>query len=247
MNMRLMPTYQNHLKDWVKGLVILYSVLVGIFILATIFIAVSVDQGHPSFEGMEFVSQIFLVVAGITFFKPNLKLALANGISRRTEFVVTMLAALTVGAVCMVLNDGVNLLYGTVYPTESAFYMTYSGFNFANQAAYYLTKVAYDILGNFFCFVVGYFIGALYYRMNRALKIAVSIGVPVLFSSAAGIAGFLSFRSEFWRDLFAWAFETIARIYANPYSYLLATILVHALLIFFSYLLIRTAPIKEQG
>ena len=124
MTMRLKPTYQNHVKEWVKGSIILYSILLAIYIVDLIFkILMPQIMDNSSDSGLEFVPQMFVFVSGIAMFKPDLKLALANGISRKTEFTATLLAALTVATAFTVLSYFVGCLYNTINHYSSLFNM----------------------------------------------------------------------------------------------------------------------------
>ena len=248
MTMRLNPTYQNHLKDWVKGSIILYSILVGIYLIALITsLIVPVNLSDGTFGGMDSIPQVFLFVAGIVTFTPNLKLALANGISRKTEFTTTLLSAGTVSVIYMILNIGICLLFGTIFAYQDGFATTFPGFTFANGAQYHLLKILYDILGNFTSFIGGYFIGALYYRMSKPLKILVSVGVPVLLFVGAPIASISFLRYAWFLRLVDAVVSILTTISGNPYYTILTSVLIILILGVFSFLLIRKAPIKEQG
>lgn len=254
MTMRLKPTYQNHLKDWMKGTIILYSILIAIYLISFIFIAIQVSgSDESSFSGMEFVSQIFIFVTGIAMFKPNLKLALANGISRKTEFTSAILAASTVAVAFVFLNLGINGLYGIIYPYQSEFNQAFGNYTFANNFTYYLTGFFYDTFSALTSFIFGYFIGALYYRMPKWLRILVSVGVPVLcfigvpIVSVAIFADGINNGNTLIIRMAEVVVRFIAAIAANPYYTILCSIAFIAAFGTFTFLLIRRAPIKEQG
>ena len=248
MTMRLKPTYQNHVKEWVKGSIILYSILLAIYIVDLIFkILMPQIMDNSSDSGLEFVPQMFVFVSGIAMFKPDFKLALANGISRKTEFTATLLAALTVATAFTVLSYFVGCLYNTINHYSSLFNMIYNDYNFQNQGIYYLTEFILDTLTTLGFFVTGYFIGSLYYRMNKALKIIVSVGVPVLFCiglpTLAGIFG----NGFIIVKLIIMIIEFFKMVLQNPYYSIIAIIVEIIAAGVFAFLLMRRAPIKEQG
>ena len=248
MTMRLKPTYQNHVKEWVKGSIILYSILLAIYIVDLIFkILMPQIMDNSSDSGLEFVPLMFVFGSGIAMIKPDSKLALANGISRKTEFTATLLAALTVATAFTVLSYFVGCLYNTINHYSSLFNMIYNDYNFQNQGIYYLTEFILDTLTTLGFFVTGYFIGSLYYRMNKALKIIVSVGVPVLFCiglpTLAGIFG----NGFIIVKLIIMIIEFFKMVLQNPYYSIIAIIVEIIAAGAFAFLLMRRVPIKEQG
>ena len=203
------------------------------------------DNGNNS--GLDFIPQMFVFVSGIAMFKPNFKLALANGISRKTEFTATLLSAISVAAVFTILNFGVGCLYSTVNDYSNIFQQSYSEYTFPNSGVYYLTAFIFETLSTFSYFVTGYFIGALYYRMNKALKIIVSVGVPVIFFIGLPVTiGILGKDSGIMKLIMIIA-KFIDKVVSNPYYSIIAILFEIIVTGFFTFLLMRRASIKEQG
>lgn len=245
--MRLNPTYQNHMKDWVKGSVIMYGVLVGVYLLSLIVAIFIPAISGGTFDGLEFVSYIFVMVAGITSFKPNLKLALANGISRKTEFTASMLSAATISVIFLAANSLIGLLFGTITTYQSDFQTMYTSSDFPNNGVYGLMAAIYNVFSLFGSYTFGYFVGGLYYRMSKPLKIVVSVGVPVMAFIGFPIIGVISYKNELIAGIITYVIKTVGTIIANPYLTTLWDLILAIAFLVFSFLLIRRAPLKEQG
>ena len=245
MTMRLNPTYKNKIKDWAKGVSIIYIVMAGLYLLNLILTSIYPDN-RGSFSGMESITYIFLLVSGIVMFVPNLKLAFANGISRKTEFVASLLGALTISAFMTVMNFGVATLYSTITNYQSIFDGMYHSFNFANNGVYHLTEFLFSVTSAFSSFLFGYFIGALYYRMNKALKIVVSVGVPIFLLVGLPILIGYFLQIPFFKKIITNVIDFVLTISANPYYAIISSILVSVILCTFSFLLIKKASIKEK-
>ncbi len=159
--------------------------------LVVAFTAVSNMLNRPDYAfctAMESVSAITIFVIGLNSFKEDFKFFAANSISRRTQFFSTA-AALGIVSVLFAFIDTVNsILYSFIPSIEyhSIFSFLYYGYRFDPLAKQILT--AEQLIGNFFWLIfldfwlamLGLFITTLYYRMNKGLKIAVSVAVPVL-------------------------------------------------------------------
>ena len=98
MNMRIEPHYKNHMREWLKGLFILGIVMVALFTMNLIVeILIPGEEGATS--AIETIGIAFIFVSGIAKFKQSLKHSFANGISRKTEFVTSLLSGATVGII----------------------------------------------------------------------------------------------------------------------------------------------------
>ena len=92
----------------------------------------------------------------------------------------------------------------------------------------------------------GYFITTLYYRLNKAGKIAVSISVPGILIVGlpifdAVVTGGMIYRA-FWRFV-AFALGLLSG--PNPYYAMVSSLLAVALFAAFSWMLVRRAVIKD--
>ncbi|MCX7657347.1 MAG: hypothetical protein N2Z57_01595 [Oscillospiraceae bacterium] len=246
MSTRLTPSFKVHFKGTAKSVIVFYIVMLALFMIDLIMNIIFGDGKNSEFSGIEVIASIFFLVSGIFCFKANLKMAFANCVSRRTEFISTMLSSATYAFIMVFLNAGMVLLFSTTSNSEFAFNQMYSDYAFANGFIKFLTWFLYEFLSLFSSFAAGYFIGALYYRMNKGLKIAVSVGVPTILLIGMPIAiGFFGPDSIFVKAITA-CMDFLIRTVANPYGAILISLLSIVVLEILAFLLIRKAPIKEQ-
>lgn len=187
-------------------------------------------------------SGIFLFVLGLCTFKENFLMLQQNGVSRRSLFLGRLLAS---AALCLAMAaldtvvfhlitlipmwEGANM-FGLLYPqTGVGAVLAQIGLFFAaNMALYFL----------------GYCITALYYRMNTALKVVVSITVPLLLFGPLSLVDYALFggRVTLAVQRFTVAAMGIGR--GMPWMGVLTLVVVAALFSLFAWLLIRKAPVK---
>jgi hypothetical protein len=136
--------------------------------------------------GLEFISMIMVFVLGISSFKPYFKFFSANGRSRKTVF-CTAIAGLGCISVIMAFIDTLNtLLFSHHANYQSLFAQAYYRSQlslscwFDYSYSMLVQQFLWSIFAVFWTATVGFLITVLYYRMNRGVKIAVSVGVPVL-------------------------------------------------------------------
>jgi hypothetical protein len=225
--------------------------------LVVAFTAVSNMLNRPDdafCTAMESVSVITIFVIGLNSFKEDFKFFSANSISRRTQFFSTT-AALGILSVFFAFIDTVNsILYSFIPSIEyhSIFSFLYYGYRFDPLTKQILT--AEQLIGNFFWLIffyfwfsmLGLFITTLYYRMNKGLKIAVSVAVPVLlFFGPDPLDRFTGGKSTnlistIFRFVF---FGTSSK--ANPYIGMLSMFILAVLAAALAFVLARKADIKK--
>lgn len=94
--------------------------------------------------------------------------------------------------------------------------------------------------------MIGYFITALYYRMGKGAKIAVSVGVPAGLLIMLPIVDASLFHGKIGRTIgrltsFAFGYSNKA----NPYYGMVTLLLIFAVFSALSWLLVRKAVIKD--
>ena len=245
MNMRIEPHYKNHMREWLKGLFVLGIVMVALFTMNLIVEILVPGEGSTS--AMESVGIIFIFVSGIAKFKQSLKHSFANGISRKTEFVTSLLSGATAGIIMVLGFITFGFLYSLIEPYKSLFDEAFTTYNFSSVAEYVLNRFFYDFFGYFGSYIAGACIGALYYRMNRVLRIAVSVGVPCLFIFGSGGLAYAAFRNDTLRNFFETIIEFITRVMSQPLTNNIFTIVNTVICAVIYFLLIRKAPIKENA
>lgn len=199
------------------------------------------EEGSFSVSGMESAVMIFLFVSGIVLFKQNLYLGFANGISRKTTFVSTVLIGATYSVALMIAYYIISVL-----GTSALSLIIAKDLSLLVDFVTVPTFIQ-NVVSAFNFFVFGLFIGGLYYRMNKPLKIIVSVGVPItLFVILPATLGYLSSVSP----KFAMAFNNIGTAIVNFMSVevnqILLTIVEIVLITLLGFLLIRKATVKEN-
>lgn len=180
------------LWEYKTPLIIYYIARYGFVMLLRLFVEVAVVSAGgevqvSSVGGLEFASIIFIFVAGLNSFRETFHIFIQHGISRRRMFVSFLLLAAPVAAF-MALTDSLNwiasgLFSGTNVTYESIFMQIYAqDYTGTGSAALFLTSFLWGATVYLSFVLLGYMITALYYRMNKPLKIAVSVGLPVFFT-----------------------------------------------------------------
>lgn len=177
---------------------------------------------------------IFLFVIGCVSFGENIRVALANGVSRRTHYLSFLLFSLIGAAVTSLLGILFDAIPGS-FGTSGAL-SQFSG-SFGVLFAFFFTVYLFVI-------ALGYFIAGAYYRMNNLARVLVSIVVP------AGLIAF--FASTF-------TFGPYSGSFLNPVLYALLAfsnwmtvtqnaalffLILAAVFLLLGWSLTRRAPIK---
>ena len=268
MKMKLKAAVRYYLNDFKKPVIIFYGVVMALFLIQLLMAALLHSDSAAS-GGMESASAIFLFVVGLNSFKAQFRLFLQNGLSRKTLF-AGFVAGLALLAAAMTLIDlAFGWFRGLFTPYTSA-YMDRFGTLYADGSSF--KALADGLLWSFLAYVTagmtGLFITCLYYRMNKALKLAVSIGVPALVFIVIPLVDSLYTNgaiSAFFINVIAFAYGyNISVSFSNgfaglftqfaawengipvaPYRAILFSILCTAAAGTLSFLLMRRATVKE--
>lgn len=241
--MRLKSVVKYNLSEMKNSILIFYGIIAAIIVLScflTTVMSVNVSGG-----GMELASAIFLFVCGLNSFKQNYLFLSTNGITRKTQFYGFFISSSTVA----VLMGAIDTIYAnTLYElmdNNTLFNILFEGF--VKEASRPLT-----IIMGFVCNVVlylsvmtlGYFITTLYYRMSKALKIIVSVGVPAWFLIILPLLIESSSKMSKWIDEIT---NSLKFLYNgnNPAIGALFLLALTAILGGLSFLLVRRAPVKQ--
>jgi hypothetical protein len=139
-------------------------------------------------SGMDSAIAIFLFISGLCAFKEPFLMMTQNGVSRKSFFLSRILVTLTLAAFMAVIEKILLLAEKGLMPAsgvfafQSIYESAYTGLlPQANALLLHTVLFALDFLTNVACLSGGLFITILFYRLNKAGKIAVGAGVPVLF------------------------------------------------------------------
>jgi hypothetical protein len=252
--MRFKSAFKYYLNGIPKSLIIYYGIIYVLLLwLGITFLVAKRASIHWSTGGYEMGSIIFIFVVGLNSFKSNFRMLLANGVSRTTMFKSYTTSVLPLAGVMAFIDslNGVIFSSFTNYQTMYAqmYHLRYAGlpdtFGTTMQIA------AEGFLWMFFTYImvamVGYLITTLYYRMNRPLKLTVSIGVPVLLFVVLPYFNTILFHGWLFRAISSAisAFWGFANKGAIPYVAMLSCAVTFALAGLFSFLAMRRAQIKD--
>jgi len=248
--MKIKETTRYMFREWARPMAIYYGVVVAIELLTRI-VSYALDEDVYSASGITTGTAFFLLVVSLNSFKSQFKMLVQNGVSRRTMVAGFLAGALCFsGAMAVIDNAYAALLAGNLrYP--SVFSALYAS---APDISSFLMSMLWYALCNFTAMCFGYFVTTLYCRMNKPLKLLVSIGVPVtLFVLMPLAEAFVpSFR------FFPWAGRTImwlmglsldfsSGVAVYPSRALGSFCVISAALAGVSFLLVRRATIKMES
>lgn len=251
--MNIKTSLKYKLKDNLRSIIIYYFVILCVICLMVVSVAIPDSDVHSNLNGMEMATVIFLFVIGLNSFKENFLMLLQNGSSRKTIFTSGVLSMLIISAGMAVIDFIILMLSKLATGNMKAlkvmgiFEINY-GRHVDNIGGFqaHTESLIFQILMYLAFVLIGYFITIAYYRMNKAAKTAVSIGVPVgIFVILPLIDGtLLKGRISDWtNDLFNYAFGLQSQ---SPYHAMVTFLLISVVFAALSWLLMRRAVVKNQ-
>ncbi len=250
--MKLKAAFKYQLSGMKRPVIIYYLVIYCIFILMIVQQASMRGESFKiSSSGMETATLIFLFITGLNSFKGTFQLFLANGISRKTMFksYVTSLLPLAAGMAAIdSLNGFLMSLFGNYRPLFYTMYQTHYGTASWNgmTAGMYLDGFIWLFFFYALVAMAGFFITTLYYRMNKPLKLIVSIGVPVFFFIILPYVDAYIFRGQIY-DAIGYIFAKAGGFLDgfNPYIAVPSCAVSFAVFGALSFLTMRKATVKQ--
>lgn len=236
--MNLRQGIRYYLKSYRNSIVIFYLVIACVLLIGLLLQRV---LGSSVVEEMlETATKFFLLVAGMNSFKEELGLFLQTGHSRKTLF-LSFLCNACIISLGMALIDW---LYH--WPLRNVLHtsMLYE-YMFANGqiAGLSLPGILYSFMLNLLALTTGFFVTTLYYRMNRGLKIAVSVGAgALLFVGLPLIEIFTGGLMQVLIGAGAWLLGYGGHVLRAMLVLLCSCALMSGL----SFLLVRRAPLKAE-
>ncbi len=187
------------------------------------------------------IAVIFLFILGLASFGENIRIALANSVSRRTHFISFFLFALAGAAVTAFLSilfDAVPHLWGT-----SAASSQFSG-SFDVLLLFFFTVYLFAIS-------LGYFIAGAFYRMGNPARVIVAVGVPV---GIIALLVYINARFSTVDNMFPAPHDPLVSFLRNFGDWMTTTqnaalffVCIAVLFLFFGWLVTRRAPVKERA
>ena len=183
--------YKKSLKYSILGTtrsVIVFYIIIGVVIFLSLIGMVTVTDGssRSSINGMELSTAIFIFVLGLNSFKDKLFMLIQNGVSRKTFF----LSSITSFVILCFFMSAIDLVISMLakFTVNFSEQVSYSSFfeSLYSQKIVGMSAVALNLesfLWNLCLYLAmataGFFITISYYRMNKSMKVLVSVGVPV--------------------------------------------------------------------
>lgn len=238
------------LADMRKPLFIYYSIIIFLLVVTIltteVFVGISING--TVINGIELSTMIFIFVCGLNSFKETFRMFIQNGLSRRTLFLSFLYSLLPVTGVMALIDTSLGAIGRSLGSYKSFFLEFYQHyFSGASALQIFLVGFALSFLLYATSALAGYFITTLYYRMNKGLKLMVSIGVPALILFVLPLVDMSIAHGAISRgigQLFLLA--SGAKAGYNPLYPLVSCIIVGSTLAVLTFLLQRRAVIKEQ-
>ncbi len=266
--MKLKPAIRFYIKDFMKPVIIFYGVLLALFVIQLIIVSLLHETNATG--GMGPAATIFLFVVGLNAFKSQFRLFLQNGLSRKTLYTGFVCGIVLLSIAMTVIDLAFGWFQGLFLQYESA-YMDRFGSLYANKNSF--MAIADGLLWTFLSYLsagmLGFFITSLYYRINKALKLTISVGIPVLFVIIIPLIDSLYTNgviTAFFLNIAAFAFGYGITVDASnglfagvmrqffdmgsgvplyPYRAMLFSVITVAVTAPLSFLLVRRATVKE--
>lgn len=243
--MRLAPALKFQLNSIKWPLIIFYIVIYSLLILMTISQIIFRDYaGVVDIGGMDLASVIFLFVLGLNSFRSTFHMFSANGISRKTMF-VSFIA--TTGILCsgMAIIDSINALIINQFIDYQPimvqlFASRYSDIGIATYGEGFLWMFFMYAASMMF----GFFLTTAYYRMNKPLKLIISIGVPVFLFIILPILDAQLFHGEVYKAIGMFIAFCSGQLSGSPYVSMASNAVFYAIFATLGFLFVRRATVK---
>jgi hypothetical protein len=178
--MRFAPAFKYQLSANKWPLIVYYIVIYALMAIILMVRAFATQSSFTMFGGLDGATAIFLFVVGLNSFKSKFHMFVANGISRKTMF-LSFIASAAVICVGMAVIDSINAFILSQFVNYQSTILQQFSLHFAGRlSAVHTEGFLLMCFANMAAIMLGYFITTAYYRMNKPLKLLVSIGVPLM-------------------------------------------------------------------
>jgi len=235
--MKIKQAMRYQLREHIGGAGIYYAVLALVYLL-TVILMWLIGQPHNGLSTSPDISTLItLFIMGLNSFKSQFRLFVQNGLSRRTLIAGFLLSALALS----VLTTAVNGLIALVLGGES--YLSLFSLLYGRSGA---AGLLWALLANYAMILTGFLISSLYYRMDTLLRIAVSVGVPLVLFVVLPVLESMGIRifTSLMRGI-AWALGLDSAPTVHPLRAAASFCAYGAAMAGFSYLLVRRATIRD--
>ncbi len=250
--MNLKAAYRYQLNEFKKSIMVYYLVVILVILFFGVTVSFAEGSNFQSSGGIEMSTVIFLFVVGLNSFKETFLMLLQNGISRKSMFYGRLAAA---GLLCtgmMVIDRILVTIIKGLIGESSTFRITglYEEFfyNRTKELGFLqsnLEGILFTLCFYLLAFSFGYFITTAYYRMNKAAKIAVSVGLPTGFFFVLPVVDSTITNGRISRFI-GYMFGTVLGLKKNqPLNFYISSLVAACVFLGLSWLLIRRAVDKK--
>lgn len=243
--MNFLPAWKYQLDGMKWPFIIFYIVIAALLILMGVSMSIAVREGNQfNVGGLEMASVVFIFVCGLNSFKSSFHMLSANGVSRKTMFVSFVAVLGTVAAGMAVIDSVVSLAMKGFGNYEPGFMQMYGIDSYS--AASVMTGLLWMFCTNLAAGMAGYLITTLFYRMNKPVKLLVSIGVPVLLLFIWPLVDWALFQgavSKAFAMFTGWAFGFLD---GNPFMGVVSNVLLSLIFAALSFVTLRRVPVKAR-
>ncbi len=192
------------------------------------------DLGKSAVPGtVRLVAVVFSILVGVIYFRPNFRVALANGVSRKTFMWAYLPIAALVGMVFTIISQVIVGVHNFIWPNPDSFGALLN-FKLAWLWSFVIQMVLYSLL-----IISGWFLSFVYYRSNTLMKWIVSLVISFVFFVPAIIPEYYGQTlSPALRDFVLWC---VYRPERSPLILLGLTVILYEL----TFLLLHRAPLKD--
>lgn len=245
--MKLKQSMRYHLREFYRASMV-YYIVIAVLIVLMFILKAALRSNSVNMTGMDSSTVIFLFVLGLNAFKSPFGLFLQSGISRRTLWVDVVLSSVIVAVSLAVVDNLLPFLFRDSLNYSTSFMNTYQG---GGRFTFSFLGLSWTALINLFAMMFGFFLTTLFYRMNKPLKVLVSVGVPLVFFVLMPMAEVFipSFNFLTWLlDAYTWCMGiSFFGIYGEvaPMRALATLGIGSVVMMGLSYLLVFRAKLKE--
>lgn len=249
MNIKAAIRYQR--SDYLKTVRNFYMIIVLIIVLFVIAVELGDDSSIKSLGGIEMSTLIFLFVLGLNSFRENFLMMLQNGVSRKTMFMSTIVTILSTSVIMGVI-DRVFLIVGGLYSNMYENVIVTGMYDMLyekrvasmNAISFNLEGILITIAMYVSAMSVGFFITTAYYRMNKVLKVVVSVGVPATVFVFLPVLDGAVFGGRISRVVIKMLDFIFGGRSGNPYNLLLSCAIFTVVCLSLTWVLVRRAVEK---
>ncbi|MFZ5354555.1 MAG: hypothetical protein ACOZCL_17765 [Bacillota bacterium] len=243
------------IHDIIVPVAIYYSIFMLILLLLAYVKYNSI--GRVTFSGMEFATVFFLFVMGLNMFKENFNFSQANGLSRKSFLIGTVMGIIPIALGLSILDLIINRVYNLFVHCPTNFdmiYGIYKGLSHREAVESVMNWAQLNSISTLFgtivwqfalystVIILGILISLIYFRSNSIIKIVVSV-VPL------SLIMLLSYLADIYPTFERSINQLITAAFgwntSNPYIAVFSFLVIFVMFTGVAHLLVRRAVPKE--